>query len=273
MMNEISVEKLYETLDELFAEKKTEQVEPFLKNILDTAEKDERYGIAVAACNELGGFFRMTSRYNEAAELYDKALQYLEYIGAGRGQDFATTQINYATTLSMSGRYDEALDMYNAAIIFFDTHGIETDYRAATLYNNMSSIYQEKGDTDTAARYLKKALSILENLEESNIEIAITYSNLANLYIKTDNIEEAEKYAEDAVVMFKENSAEKDVHYSAAICTLGDVYFAKGDYEKAADLFETALKFIERDYGKDNDNYKTALTNMLLSIRKKQEKE
>lgn len=44
-------------------------------------------------------------------------------------------------------------------------------------------------------------------------------------------------------------------------------------YEKAADLFETALKFIERDYGKDNDNYKTALTNMLLSIRKKQEKE
>ena len=29
MMNEINVEKLYETLDELFAEKKTEQVEPF----------------------------------------------------------------------------------------------------------------------------------------------------------------------------------------------------------------------------------------------------
>ena len=176
-MNEASVKKLYDTLDKLFAEKKTEQVEPFLKNALETAEREERYGIAIAACNELGGFFRMTSRYKEAAELYDRALKYLKLIGAGDGQDFATTQINYATTLSMSGRYDEALDMYNKALTFFDKYGIDKDYRVAALYNNMSSIYKEKDDTKTAAKCLRKALDILRTLDESNIEIAVTYSN------------------------------------------------------------------------------------------------
>ena len=126
-----------------------------------------------------------------------------------------------------------------------------------------------------AISFLEKALDVLENINENNTDVAVTYSNLANLYIEIRDFEKAESYAERAVIMLKEISGDRDAHYSAAICALGNVYFTKGEYEKAADLFDRTLKLIERDYGTNNDNYFKVYNNMILAMEKhkNQEKE
>ncbi len=170
--------------------------------------------------------------------------------------------INYGTILNMAGKFEETLACYNEAVKTLQMRGNEGDYPMAALYNNMSGLYQKKGDLNTAAVYIHKALLIIKNLENSEVEVAISYSNLAEIYIRLGNLADAEKYAEEAARDFRKISGDRDVHYSAAVCTLGEVYFAKGKYEKAEELFTEALGLIARDYGTDNDSYRVVVRNL-----------
>ena len=144
------------------------------------------------------------------------------------------------------------------------SHGAEGDYRMAALYNNMSGLYQAKGDFNAAAAYLHKALLILKNLTDAEIETAVSCSNLASIYIVLGNMQDAENYAKQAVEIFHAEAAEDDVPYSAALCTLGEVYFAKGEYAEAEELFSEALRLIARDYGTSNDSYRVVEKNLNL---------
>ena len=119
-----------------------------------------------------------------------------------------------------------------------------------------------------AAAYLHKALLILKNLTDSQTEKAISCSNLASIYILLENMADAENYAKKAVEIFRTEVGEEDVHYSAALCTLGEVYFAKGEYTQAEELFSEALHLIARDYGTENDSYKVVEKNLNLSREK-----
>lgn len=99
----MNIEKFYATLDGFFAEKKIDKAELFLKETLREAEAEENFGLIIAAYNELGGLYRVLSRYDEGMPLYEKALESLRRIGDAESENYATTLINYATILSMSG--------------------------------------------------------------------------------------------------------------------------------------------------------------------------
>ena len=267
----MNINEFYNTLDTFFAEKKISEAEKFLLDCLAKAEAERDFALVIAASNELGGIYRVLSRYQEGAALYEKALDALRKTCDAEGENYATTLINYGTILSMAGKFQEALERYNDAVKTLQMQGIEGDYRMAALYNNMSGLYQKKGDLNAAATYMHKALLIIKNLRDSEAEVAISYSNLAGIYIRLGNLEDAEKYARQAVRDFRQMSGDRDVHYSAAVCTLGEVHFAKGEYEKAEELFSDALGLIARDYGKDNDSYRVVERN-LKKCRECQEK-
>ena len=91
----MNIEIFYSTLDNLFMEKKMDKAELFLKDTLSAAEAAEDFGLIIAACNELGGLYRVLSRYDEGMPLYEKALESLRRIGAVDSENYATTLINF----------------------------------------------------------------------------------------------------------------------------------------------------------------------------------
>ena len=109
----MNIENFYSTLDNFFMEKKIDKAELFLKDTLSEAEDFE---LIIVACNELGGLYRVLSRYDEGMPLYEKALESLRRIGDAESENYATTLINYATILNMSGRHEEALDKYKEVV-------------------------------------------------------------------------------------------------------------------------------------------------------------
>lgn len=259
---QLDINSFYAEIDRLFSEKKIDKAEMFLKEQLDAAERTEDFEITVAACNELGGLYRQLSRYEEGIPLYEKALSALKKRGMDRDINFATTLINYATILNFMGNSYDALDKYAEALKVLSLCISGPDYRMAALYNNMSAVYQKEKEFETSAAYLMKALLILEQLDEGDIDIAITYSNLAGVYIEMDRPELAEEYAEKAVKIFTETSGDRDVHYAAAVCSLAEVKFMKGEYDDALKLFEKGLELTARDYGRDNDTYRKISSNI-----------
>ena len=160
-----------------------------------------------------------------------------------------TTLINFATTYTMIGESEKALRLDMQAADIFSNVGLDTDYRLATLFNNMSFLCEDLGELDSAAEYLNRALYILNALEESQIEIAITYTNLANIYLEQDQLNEAKVTVKKALDIFIKETEGLDVHYSAAVCALGEIYYKENNYEKAVSLFEKALELTKRDYG------------------------
>ena len=156
----------------------------------------------------------------------------------------------------MKGDLKEALALYEQAAGIFSAPAFAGDFRLATLYNNMSFVCQDMKEFEKAENYLKKALSILEGLSESEIEIAVTCTNLGNLYAAEGRKDEAKELLLRACRIFRTESGDRDVHYAAAVSALGDLYYAEGEPAKAAEQFEKALQLIARDYGTDNDNYR-----------------
>lgn len=255
--------EFYEQVDKFFAENKIREAENFIIDVLNEAEDEKNYSLAVSACNELGGFYRAQGKFEEGMPLYEKALYYLKQLGAYCSPAYSTTLINYATFLGMAGQSEKALEIYGDALEKTCANTGENSYEMATIHNNMSFIYQNGKKYSEAVSHIKKAISILENLENSRLEIGISYSNLAQNYSELGELEKAENYGEMAVEIIEEISGDRDVHFSSALSSLSGVKFSKGEYKEAEALLRRALALVERDFGKDSKNYQLVYDNFL----------
>lgn len=254
----------YYQIDHFFEEKKIKEAEGFMLDTLKQAEEEKDLGAIITVCNELGGYYRAVSRYSEGIPLYERALSCIRDLGLTGSEHHATTLINYATTYTMTGDAQKALTLYTQAADILGKGGYALDYRLATLYNNMSYLCQDLDQMKQAEEYLTQALYILKALDNSEIEVAITYSNLAGVYLSMgpDHLDEAKVTVKKALDLFISESGDTDVHYAAAVSTLGRIYYQEAAYEKAAALFEQAMDLTRRDYGDDNLNYAILCENL-----------
>ncbi len=256
----------YEKIDAYFAVKDFKGAEGFMKETLAQAEHENDPAATVTVCNELGGFYRAFSRYQEGIPLYEKALGCIAVLGMNNTEAHGTTLLNFATTLAIVGQHQRALDTYEQAAAIFAG---KPDYQLATLYNNMSSLYQNMHRPEDARDYLFKAMEILKTLTESEIEIAITWSNLAGVYLSmgTDHLADAKDSAQKAIALFNEVSGDTDVHYAPAVSALGEVYYLEGQFDKAEAHFRQAMALTKRDYGDQTLGYAVLCENLAAALQ------
>ncbi|MBR4020306.1 MAG: tetratricopeptide repeat protein [Firmicutes bacterium] len=259
----------YDKIDGFFAVKDFAAAENYMKESLAQADYEGDLAATVTVCNELGGFYRAFSRYNEGIPLYEKALGCIDALGMSGTEGHGTTLLNFATTLAIVGHYDDALDAYTKAAAVFEGPAYAKDFRLATLYNNMSSLYQSENRLTDAAEYLHKAMAILKNLKESEIEIAITWSNLAGVYLAmgTDRLADAKDAAQKAIELFNQVSGDSDVHYAPAVSALGEVFYLEGDFKAAETQFRKSMKLTKRDYGDQTLGYAVLCTNLAAALK------
>lgn len=258
----------YDKIDGFFAVKDFAAAENFMKETLTQAEFEDDPAATVTVCNELGGFYRAFSRYNEGIPLYEKALGCIRRLGLENSEGHGTTLLNFATTLAIVGDNQKALDAYQQAAGIFEGPSYAKDFRLATLYNNMSSLYQDMNHLDESEKYLYKAMNILKDLQESEIEIATTWSNLAGVYLAMgpSRLQDAKDAAKKAIALFNEVSGDSDVHYAPAVSALGEVYYLEGDFKAAEDQFRKSMALTKRDYGDQTLGYCILCKNLAATL-------
>jgi len=249
-------------VDQLLSEKKYTEAENYMKNALAEAEEACDAGATISICNELGGYYRAVSRYSEGIPLYEKALELIYQMGLNGTEHHGTTLVNYATTVTLIGDIEKALALDKAAAAIFAEAGFALDYRLATLYNNMSFLCMDLGHYEEAQTSLNDALYILKTLPDTEIDVAVTYSNLAGVYLAMNQVDEAKVTVKKALDLFITESGRNDVHYAGAVNTLGEIYFKEGIYDKAAALFEEAMALTARDFGDRTQSYAILCRNL-----------
>lgn len=266
------LKEFLEGLDLLYASGQAKEAEAYLKQGLKGAAAAQDESGILAVLNELMGYYRAASRYEECLLCTKQAVALADAMGLQGTKEYGTTLLNAATGMRAAGRYEEAEELYGEAYRIFSDCFPEPDYRMASLHNNLSLLYSETGRTEKAKRELELAMEIITRLKDSAVETAITHTNLGNLCFQMGRIAEGAEHMRKAAEIFEQTPDSKDSHYASALSGLGEAYYHEGELEKSAEAYEKALREIERCYGR-NDYYHVTKQNLetVRALLKKRE--
>ncbi|MGN0299205.1 MAG: tetratricopeptide repeat protein [Lachnospiraceae bacterium] len=201
-------------LDTLFAEDKMEEAEEYMIHHTQAALHEGDLSAVLTLLNELVGYYRSVGKHEQAIAMANQAEQLMISCGFEGTVAFATTLLNKATALRAGGRAAEALNLYEKVKQIYDEQLEENDYLVAGLYNNWSGAFDQEGEYQQALNCLKKAETIISKMENKQIELATTYTNMAAVYAKMGDFETAKTICARALEIFEAEDG-NDYHYPA----------------------------------------------------------
>ncbi len=256
----MNIELVLKQLDSLFAEHKISHVEDFLKGKMEEAAEEGDRGAVITLMNELIGHFRETGEFDKAIEYCEQVLVLMQKMGLEGSVAYATTLLNVANAYRAAGLLRESMAAFQTVQSIYEGNIAYHDFRYASLYNNMSLLFQEMGDFESACDCLERALGIATQYSNAEAEVAVTYTNLAVSQLKLGRYEEAIINLKRAFSIF-EKSKEKDYHYSGALSAMGEAQYLAGNLEESAKYYQLALNEIEKNMGR-NKAYEITLQNL-----------
>lgn len=264
-------EKLLE-LDQLFQEKRKDQIEKFLSNTLIEAINEQDTSAMITILNEMIGYYRDMSEYEKGLIFADRLDNLMIQSGLVGSVYYATTLLNIANLYRAAGKLTEALTKYENVLQIYQEEMPSNDIRFASFYNNRSLLYEEMAEEDSgffekARDDQKSALAIVKGREKYQIEEATTHANLATVLVRTGEIEQADRESKQAVAMFEELDP-SNFHYGMALSSRGDVLYAKKELNASQDCYERALVEWEKNTGR-GEAYFRILSNLQTVLEQK----
>lgn len=234
--------------DEVVAANNPEATKEFLNNAISTALVEDDDVALLTIYNEAMGYCRETGDVKGSFDYADKAIKKAQEMNITSHPAYATTLQNVANAYRAGGRLEESLECYKKVMECYENTLDDTDMLYASMYNNMSLLMQEAGDFGKAKEYLIKALEIVNSNEKNLFEEAVTYANLSSTCAVLGENDNALKYGQRAITLFREGKI-KDAHFAAALNGVGSAYYKSGDYALAIKYLEEAAGCIKDTFG------------------------
>lgn len=262
------MDEFFMTLDNLYLEGEQQKIERFLKEELAKleAEGEERALDAASVLNEMGGYYRGTSRYAESCDCCAQALAILEGHGMAETVQVATMKLNFAGTLRLMGQLGKSYTLFIESKELLEKLGETGSYEYISLLNNLSLTCQDMGDGEQAIRLAEASLEAVAKLPELEDEIPTALNNLAAMLLRQKKYDDAEYRVRQALMEFKKLPV-PSAHEAAALSTLGVILFNTGRTEEAADTFLASATGTLAFFGKNVD-YASTLRSMSICREK-----
>ncbi len=268
----MDIKDMLKQLDYLYNLGDLKEAEKRLDMWLNQAMESRNYGAALTFYNEMEGLYRTTGRAAKAAEISDKALGLIEIMGLNGTIHHATTLLNGATANRWAQNLDKALNMYHQAAEIYRSSDIKSSYVIASLYNNISHIYQQQNNHKKALDNLQTALILVSNMDDSACEIATTKVAMSLSYMALGNMAAAKETLNAALVYYNSDEGQNDGHYGSALSAMGEYYWRMEEYENAIAAYEKALKVTRSRFG-ENDGCRVITQNLNIVRREMEEKQ
>ena len=201
--------------------------------------------------NELVGHFRKTGNREGAFENAKEALELIDSLGFSGSKSAGITYINIATAYNAFGENEKSIEIFKRAKETFEAlEDTDTDLLGG-LYNNMALTCAALSRFDEAFSYYESALLCMEKVKGGELELAITYLNMADAYEASLGAEAAEskinELLDKAYDLLISTAAPKDGYY-AFVCEKCAPSFSYYGYFAAADeLNRKAKEIYERN--------------------------
>lgn len=187
-------------------------------------------------------------RYSEVETLYKELIESEKIKTIIDKKFLGALYINLANLYYSLGRRDESLDNFEKAADIWTGYYDEDHHLFSRLYNNMAVVCGTLKDYKKAEKYQLKALKIRENsMGPDNPEVAVTLSNLADLYIRMGKTDEVEPLLKRALKIRINNHGEDHRYVAQNLEQLATFYTKNNiNLEEAEELFLKATKIKEK---------------------------
>ncbi len=249
----MDVGKIRQGLDRLVENHQMDKVEAYLTGFYNQAVEEKNISIQFTLLNDFIGFYKTETRYEKIVDCGNKAAELALELGLENSEDYVNTLMNMANAYREAGDFDNSMECYNKVLNIFE-HNSAEDIRYADLYNNVSYLYQNDEQYDMAVECLSEAIRIVESYNNRSLKLAGMSLHLGDILIKNSQPDEALSSLIKSKVLFEINGSFGE-EYTDCVATLGELYFTTGQYEKAAEYYERALKDIKNQNGV-NDDYR-----------------
>jgi tetratricopeptide (TPR) repeat protein len=136
------------------------------------------------------------------------------------------------------GENEACIKYWNDALLLWEQ--LDEKGKISRLHRKIANVLWEKmGDTEKARKHHEEALRILEDEPES-VELASLYEDMAYMYFRTESMAKALPWAEKALELAKKLNGLEIV--ADSYLTLGSIFNSIGDWKKAIECTEKALK-------------------------------
>jgi tetratricopeptide (TPR) repeat protein len=185
------------------------------------------------------------SYYDHA--FYAEALRVCRGVEELYGEQLPGWYCNQIGLIGLStGGYDLALDYFQRAMKILESTENPTDEhlkKEGTLLNNISQIYQGRGDLDTALRYLEQSLKIHRQIGNKSGE-GLPLLNIGNLYYARGEYDNALLYLQQSLIITKQIGDKKNE--GVTLNNISQVYQDRGDLDTALGYLEQSLKISQQ---------------------------
>ena len=255
-LNPIPQQRIVEKLDDYMSHRDYAGAERHLLYWLEEAlaAGDQRGELMVR--NELVGHFRKTGNKARAFEHAEAALRLVDELGFGETISAGTTHTNAGTAFNAFGENERSLELFHKAAELYENSPHTKPELLGGLYNNMALTCVALGRFDGADELYARALEIMADVENGQLEQAITFLNMADAAVAKVRAENGgdesaammdpacdeaiEEYLDTALALLDTPSVPRDGYY-AFVCEKCAPTFARYGYFLAdEDLRERA---------------------------------
>ncbi len=266
----MDTQEIFKELDSLYAQGKLAEAEEKMMNWMNEGLDTGNKSLCLMMCNEMEGLYRTTGRASQAVDMADMALSLISGMGLEGSIHHGTTLLNAATARRMAGDSEKSLLQYQEAEKIFNNLGKNDGYEMASLYNNISQLYQEQEEHEKALEFLDKALNLIKNMEHSEAEAATTHVNKSLSLMALGRLNEADEELKESLTFYASPEGVQSGHFGSALSAAGELAWRRGNYDQAIGLLEKALMVTQTRFG-ENDACAVIRQNLEMIKKEKEE--
>jgi signal transduction histidine kinase/Flp pilus assembly protein TadD len=195
----------------------------------------------------LGEITQSDKLYEEAIKIYEEFNDSLSLIKV-----FNSQAINH----QMKGSVDLAFETFLRSLDYAKKIGDNSTILNTLL--NIGVMYDNNGDYENCLKYYLEGLKYAENSDKATL--ALLQSYIAEVYLSQKNIENAEKYLEQAIQNSRAANDSKSLIWAYSI--LGNIQLDKNNYQAAERYFTESLQLAR------NIDYKLEIIHALSDLGK-----
>lgn len=202
-----------------------------LKYIYENETK--RDSVFVMVLNDLTMEY-LNSNQKEAQDLMIEATNLADSLGYQEGLFWAT--INKGNSYWFAGMYDAALNSFFRAAQMTNEKMI---FPKLAVYNNIGEVFKRKNQFDSALVYLNLAKNMASDEDLLSEQVLLLY-NISELYLKINDLNQAEDYIEQSVSKISPSTNPRYEAYA---------WYGKGEVADRKGDITAAINFHQKSYG------------------------
>ena len=182
-------QRIVAKMDEYMAHRDYAGAERHLLYWLEEAELGHDLRGQLLLRNELAGHYRKVQDKKNATLNAEKALELLKALDFEDTISAGTTYVNAATVMNAFGEDERSLELFGKARSVYENAPRTDKALLGGLYNNMALACIALRRFEEADELYARALEIMANVENGQLEQAITYLNMADATVAKARME------------------------------------------------------------------------------------